>query len=255
MLYRLHIILLLFCLSLPIFAGREQGDSALQRGDFALAKKCYLESLKKSPDAATYYNLGVACYRLHQTPEAVVAFRHALQLKPGDADTRYNLEVIESQLQDQFSAPSRMFFLRWLYALRLSLSATAWAVWALLCFVLCLGSFIFYRLAFVSGRSSALTKSAFAISVLFLILTVTFNIFAYRQYGESKECVAVVIKETPLRDGPSATSRVVRTVHPGVTLALSGALSSHSSSALSVTLPDGTAAWLSDTTAVTFVGR
>lgn len=257
MTHRLHIFLLFFSIALTALAGRERGDSAFLRGDYAMARECYLEALKKSPDAATYYNLGVTCYRLHRPADAVIYFRHALRLQPGDPDTRYNMAFIETQLQDQFSQPSKMFFLRWLYGLRLTLSAATWAILALWCFAVCLASFVLYRLAFISGRSAAVTKSIFAVSALFLMLTLAFNVFAYKQYSESRECVAVVSKDTTLRDGPSATSRVLRTVHPGVTLTLTdgSGVGSHTAASLPVALPDGTTAWLADTTAVTFIGR
>lgn len=246
-------ILLAFVLSLPAFAQQEKGDSAFQRANYALAAQCYEAAVKEKPTADTYYNLGCAYYRLRKLPEAVVAFQQALHRSPGDTDALHNLAVVNASLPDRFSAPSQMFFSRWMQAWRVTQSPDAWAAWALVMFALFLLFFLAYRAAFRMGLAGSLTKSAFALSALAFVFCVTFNVFAYRQKHDSEMPVAVAVKPLTLRSGPSSTSRALRTLQPGVTLTLADDADTKQSAPLSVVLPDGTTAWVADRTALTII--
>lgn len=251
------ILFTLCMLATTSLAAAQQGraDSAYWQGDYSRAATLYAEALKHAPTAQVYYNMGCALYRQQQLPAAVVAFRHALLLNPDDADARHNLAVIEAQLPDRFNAPSQPFFLKWLRAWRLTLSPSTWGLWAFLAFVVAALLFLAYRYLYLSERRALYSKSAFSAATLLLLLSITFNVFAWRQVGDARTPVAVVMKPLSLRDGPSATARVLRQVQPGVTLTLTGDSREGTSAptALSVALPDGTAAWVTDTAAVSLV--
>lgn len=255
MIRKLFFTLCLLAAPLFVAAQTERADSAFRHGDYGRAATLYAEALKHAPTAQSYYNLGCALYRRQQLPEAVVAFRHALWLSPGDDDARHNLAVIETQLPDRFNAPSQAFFLKWLRAWRLSLSPGVWGLWAFLAFVGAGLLFVLYRYLYLSGRPARYSKSAFSGATLLLLFSITFNVFAWRQVRDARTPVAVVMKPLPLRDGPSATARVLRRVQPGVTLTLTGEARDAASApaALSVALPDGTSAWLTDTAAISLV--
>lgn len=51
--------------------------------------------------AATYHNIGNACYAQQQYDKAVTAFQESLRNNPKDNDTRYNLIKAMQQLQQQ----------------------------------------------------------------------------------------------------------------------------------------------------------
>ena len=51
--------------------------------------------------AATYHNIGNACYAQQQYDKAVAAFQESLRNNPKDNDTRYNLIKAMQQLQQQ----------------------------------------------------------------------------------------------------------------------------------------------------------
>lgn len=250
---RLYLLLLIFTLSLSLSAQTEKGDSAFERHNYALAAKYYSEALKSKPSATTYYNLGCTYYRLQKLPEAAVAFQHALHLNPGETDALHNLAVVNASLPDKFSEPSQMFFSRWMHAWRMTQSPKGWGIWGIVMFILCLCFVIAYRCAYKMGMSSGITKSAFALSALSLVLCLTFNVFAWQQKHDSEVPVAVVMKTVALRNGPSATSRVVRQLQPGVTLTLVDEHATTAASPLAVLLPDGTPAWVTDISALTII--
>ena len=54
--------------------------------------------------AESFYNLGNAHAQQHQFPEAVIAYKKALQLEPSFADATYNKNLIEIYLQQQFGS-------------------------------------------------------------------------------------------------------------------------------------------------------
>jgi len=52
-------------------------------------------------DAQAYYNLGNSLYRTGQLEPAIDAYKRALTIAPDDQDTKYNLEYVQRQMQEQ----------------------------------------------------------------------------------------------------------------------------------------------------------
>ncbi len=63
-----------------------------------------LEYFIQGQSAESLYNRGNAHARQHQFPEAVIAYKKALQLEPGFADATYNKNLIEIYLQQHFAS-------------------------------------------------------------------------------------------------------------------------------------------------------
>ncbi|MCM2323170.1 MAG: hypothetical protein NDJ90_07885 [Oligoflexia bacterium] len=68
-----------------------------------------LRLLQREPNQghAHYYNLGTVAYRLNRHGQAVAYLEMARQLKPGDSDTRQNLELARTALS-QLLGPSKL---------------------------------------------------------------------------------------------------------------------------------------------------
>jgi enediyne biosynthesis protein E4 len=70
----------------------EQARAALQRGDFAQARKILLRAVKASPrDASLWFHLGVSCSELKDDDQAIKAFEQARALAPRMPDIYMNL--------------------------------------------------------------------------------------------------------------------------------------------------------------------
>ncbi len=98
----------------------QQAHSAFQAGDYKTAGDNfedprwkasalyragqYAEALKSHPQAESandWYNRGTALARTGQLDEALAAYDQALQLNPGDEDTRTNRKLVEEALKQQ----------------------------------------------------------------------------------------------------------------------------------------------------------
>jgi tetratricopeptide (TPR) repeat protein len=74
--------------------GRK-AKAALDRGDFAEARRALTQAVKASPrDAALWFHLGVACSELNDQDQAIAAFERARALAPREPDTYFNLGLL-----------------------------------------------------------------------------------------------------------------------------------------------------------------
>ena len=105
-----------------------RGLDAYQLGQWVLAVQEFESVLVRGYEAENlYYNLGNAYYRNGQLGGAVWAYEKALQLDPNDADTRYNLALVNAQLQDRLELPEMPFIIRIYRGVRRSMVLGEWA--------------------------------------------------------------------------------------------------------------------------------
>lgn len=74
-----------------------QSAAQYKAGDFAKAAA----TLKDVQDADGFYNQGNALAQSGKLADAIKAYQQALQLKPNDADTLYNKDLVEKELKKQ----------------------------------------------------------------------------------------------------------------------------------------------------------
>lgn len=230
-------LLLALALSLPAAAQKLQADSAYAAKNYSEAAALYEKAVAHEPSAAVFYNNGNAHFRLKNYPKAIVCYERALRLDPSSADTRHNLALCRTKIQDNFPAASEMFFITWTRQLRDTLGPDGWAMCALLCLVLCLICFGAYLLA----RRVLLRKAGFFSALLFLALCIGANAFAASQrvqyFAVQK---AVVLRDAPLFDGSGQTARKLRDLHAGTTVVVEDSLRSR----LRVALPNDSIGWI-----------
>jgi hypothetical protein len=114
--------------------------SAYEAGRFADAQAGWERLIAEhGRTAALCYNLGNACFRLGHRGLAIVWYERARRLAPRDEDTRYNLMVARSALQDEeaggWETTDRILTpneLAWLLAALVWAvgSGCGWALWA-----------------------------------------------------------------------------------------------------------------------------
>ncbi len=81
------------------------GNALYQNKNFQEAAPQFGLAAKNAKDkpskAEAYHNLGNAMMELKKYPEAVEAYKNALRNNPNDDETRYNLAVAKSKVEDQ----------------------------------------------------------------------------------------------------------------------------------------------------------
>ena len=89
-----------------------EGNRLYQEGDFAAAAASYGAVIEGGFESAeVYYNLGNAHFRLGETARAVLNYRRAARLDPGNDDIRANLALVNQRLRDRIEPLPRFWLL------------------------------------------------------------------------------------------------------------------------------------------------
>ena len=186
---------------------RQDADNEYKKGNYQQAIKDYEELINQQPSADLYYNLGNAYYRTENTTQAILAYERALQLNPGDKDTRFNLEFARSKTIDKIAPESEMFFFSWYRTLVHFVSVDTWARIAVVSVVLAL----LLLLVHLFSSRLLLRQAGFYGALLFLALFVVGNLFAWQQKrqvegrrGAVVTASSVSVKKTPGKTGTEA---------------------------------------------------
>lgn len=166
-------------------------DKAYMDNDFQKAFELYMEaSRQEGTSSVLYYNIGNTYYRLDQPGNAVVYYKKALKLDPGNSDAQRNLEFVRTKLIDEQSEGNDLS--KSLADRIMSVfTPDGWAVAAIVSFVIVLIAITIYILS----RTVAIRKAGFFGGIIFLILTVVSTLSAFssaRKLINQKEAVITV---------------------------------------------------------------
>lgn len=180
-------------------------DSAYQKNDYSLAIEIYESILKKQGEsAAIYYNLGNSYYKSDKMAKAIINYERALLLSPGDKDIRFNLDMARSKTVDKINPIREIFYITWIKSLEHWYSVDKWAIIGIIAFIISISSFIVYFFV----KRMKIKKIGFFSSIIFLIISICSNIFAYNLKEDQINRVgaiiispSVTIKSTPNENG------------------------------------------------------
>jgi tetratricopeptide (TPR) repeat protein len=179
-------------------------DSAYAQGNYQLAIQLYDSLLQQGVSPELYYNLGNAYYRVDDITRAVINYERALNLSPGDADIRFNLQMARSKTIDKIVPESEMFFVTWYHSLVNVASVDGWARMA----IMMLGLAVVLALVYLFSMPIWLRKLGFFGALLALVLFLLGNVLAWQQKQDRidrKGAViiesAVSVKSTPAQNG------------------------------------------------------
>lgn len=198
----LVLLTLLFLFPTTIQAVTKQdADAEYSKGNYQQAIKDYEELLKAGESAEIYYNLGNAYYRTENITRAVLSYERALLLNPADDDIRFNLQMARSKTIDKITPESEMFFFTWYRSLVNLMTIDGWAHLAIASIILTL----ILALVYLFASKLTLRKIGFYGGVLFLIIFLLSNLFAFQQKqmlmkrnGAIVTAPSVTIKKTPV---------------------------------------------------------
>ena len=114
-------------------------NTAYVNADYPAATEGYERLLGEGYESAQLYlNLGNAYFKRGMNGRAILNYRKALRLAPGDEDIRYNLSIAEARTQDRIESVPVFFVKRWIVSLGRSVGSNTWAVLSLVFFALML---------------------------------------------------------------------------------------------------------------------
>ena len=190
-----------------------KANSLYEKRDYEKASEEYAKILQSDIESGPiYYNLGNAFFKMGKTGYAILAYKKALKLMPGDSDLKSNLSYAQSLTEDsalQAQAPNRFTWLIKLPFRDVNLNAVA--------IILMTSYFILIMLAIGGIINPVFRRRASFIFYLVLILFLgTLAAFSVRYYDEEivKQGI-VVAREAECKYEPIDKSTTYYTLKEG----------------------------------------
>ena len=214
---KVSVLLLGALLLLPCAAfgsvTKQSADQFYKTGNYHQAIKEYGELLKKGVSPELYYNLGNAYFRTDNITQAVLAYERARLLSPGNSDINFNLQFARSKTIDKITPENEMFFVTWYRSVVNFTSVDGWAYVALISVVLALILLLNYLFA----SRIWLRKVGFFGAIVFFLLFVLSNLFAYQQKRvlENRTGAIVIAPTVNVKKTPSMAGTDEFVIHEG----------------------------------------
>ena len=156
---KIALVFLVLVVSLPQLMAADNYSALWSRGNelyrqkqYDSAAACFEQiAILKPRNAEIYYNLGNTYYRMNRIAMAVLNYERALKIDPEYKEAMENLMLTQSRISNHIQPGNEVFFMKWWEALTLGVKATMWAIWALLIFILMVGSVAFRRFQKADG--------------------------------------------------------------------------------------------------------
>ena len=216
----------------------DAANTAYINNNYAQAAAIYEEILQRGVlSAKLYYNLANACFKQDELGRAILYYRRALRLDPGDDDSRYNLSVAEARTKDTIDQIPEFFLTTWCKGLRRTMSATTWSVLSVLSLVVMLALVLFYLLA----RSLNLRKMGFYGMLGALLLFVVTSWFAAAGRAEQigQDEAVVMSLSAAVKASPDSAATDLFVLHEGTVVEVTNRLGAW----CEVMIADGKKGW------------
>ncbi|RQO31711.1 hypothetical protein DBR32_07125 [Taibaiella sp. KBW10] len=188
-------------------------------------------------DDAVYYNLGSAYYRNKQTGKAVLNYKRALRLNAGNKMARENIAFIHQKTPKAIVALQELFIVKAYHTVLRMISANAWAIVALTCFIATAA--LVYRIRVKKIRFGYRWLS---LSLVLTLLVMSFAFTAYQNNQNRSE--GVVCHNNAFLYDKNNMAVVKGSIPEGTVFILSGA---EKESRVYITLANGSEGWIDKT--------
>ena len=209
------IVIFLMGINLLTFASsKAEADKAFQENNFTGAIEQYEAILAGGQESSDiYYNLGNSYFKTKNVAKAILNYERALLLNPGDADTRFNLELAKSKTVDKVTPTSEVFIVTWIHALTNTMSEAGWSKLAIFSFLLFLVGLSLY----IFAKKILFKKIGFIGAVVMILITVCANFFADAQKEKMmvRSGAIVMSPSVTVRSTPNESGTELFVLHEG----------------------------------------
>ena len=201
--------------------------------DYQMISSMGLES------ASLYCNTGDAFFKDGNVPMAILYYERALKLDPSYDDARYNLDLLNSTIQDRIDPVPEFVLKAWAREICYIMDSNAWTVCFFVLFALTLAMVLLFLLApTVGGR-----RTGFFTGIVLLLLAVfslCFSIWQKNDYMKAEGAI-VMRPVTSVKSSPSAeASKDLFILHEGTKVKIIDQVGSWNN----IELADGRQGWI-----------
>ena len=201
--------------------------------DYEMISEMGLES------ASLYCNAGDAYFKDGNVPMAILYYERALKLDPSYSDARYNLELLNSGIQDRISPVPEFVLKAWSRDICYLMDSDAWAV----CFIVLFAAVLAMILLFILSPSVAGRRTGFFAGIAVLILaafSLTFSLWQKKDYENADDAI-VMRPVTSVKSSPSSeASTDLFILHEGTKVRIIDEVGSWNN----IELADGRQGWI-----------
>jgi tetratricopeptide (TPR) repeat protein len=201
--------------------------------DYEMISQAGLES------AALYCNMGNAFFKDGNVPMAILYYERALKLDPSYADARFNLELLNSGIQDRIDPVPELILKTWTRKLCYLADSDTWAVM----FLIFMSLALFLVIVFIRGREAGWRRFGFfggIVVLLTALMCLSFSLWQKNDYMKADEAI-VVRPVTSVKSSPSGeASTDLFVLHEGTKVRLIDQVGSWSN----IELADGRQGWM-----------
>ena len=189
--------------------------------------------------AALYCNTGNAYAKSGNVPMAILNYERALKADPSYEDAAYNLELMNTRIQDRIDPVPEFFLKKWLSAISYIMNSDAWAIVSLVLLGLTLAMFLLFLLApSVAGR-----RTGFFIGLVLLVFmsfALGFSISQKKTYMNADKAI-VMRPVVSVKSSPSTeSSKDLFILHEGTKVTVLDQVGTWNN----ISLADGRLGWL-----------
>ena len=202
----------------PSAESMAAANALYEQGLYADALSSYVDLVDRGAwSSELYYNLGNAYFRSGDLGRALLSYKRAAQIDPGDGDIRANLDLVRGRTVDQLGPGDEPRLAPFARAIRTSITAGGIGSAALVLWTgTILLSFLFWRIG--PGRARRWVRNTLAVVTPLLALAL-FALVA-TSYADDPNAGVVVADEVPLFSGPGESYIRELTLHSGTEVAI-----------------------------------
>ncbi len=216
-----------------------KGNNAYINGNFSKAVGFYTQIEERGlASLPLYYNLGNGYFKLGETAKSLLYLHRALKLDPSDADTKYNIEVVQAGTKDNIESIPQFILVEWNEIISSSLSIVGWSVISLVSWV----ALLTFLIIFLLSRQLSKRKMGFygmAISLVLMVISTTYAIGERREIVNNNEAI-VMTQSLSAKSSPTTTSTDLFVLHAGTKVEVISSLEGWSK----IVIADGRQGWV-----------
>lgn len=190
--------------------------------------------------AALYCNTGDAYFKDGNIPMAILFYERAIKLDPSYSDARYNLELLNSTIQDRIDPVPEFILKVWAKDVCYTMDSDNWAI----CFLVLLALTLALVLVFLLAPTAAGRRIGFFTGIVTILLasaSLGFSLWQKNDYMSADDAI-VMRPVTSVKSSPSGeASKDLFILHEGTKVRILDTVGSWNN----IELADGRQGWLS----------
>ena len=217
----------------------DRANTAYINGDYRTAAETYERLLAQGlVSVKLCYNLANAYFKSDRPGKAILYYRRALRLAPGNGDIRYNLSVAEARTKDNIERIPEFFAVTWLRGIRQTMGCTAWTVLSLLL----LSGGLAFLLLFLLAQRLSWRKTGFYGTLVAMLLFVVATLFAAAERRSMLDRTEAVVMpaSAAVKSSPDNSATDLFLLHEGTVVKVTDRLDDW----CEIVIDDGKKGWI-----------